>query len=225
MKQIAIFFTLLFLSFTTVVEAGVLDDFERDVMTPTIELPPTIYDCWPFEDCEADAAEEVVLTPLVFYPREDTELSLASRYHRVGMNLSAYELQIKKVYRQFGVYTRWSKYIESQPADELNLVGLYFLYRPPVQKNTSVELGIGVASMAGNEVSTGSSVYIPVRLQLNNSVAVEFSMTIIALINNILELDSCIVVKQGRLLYSIGYKSLRSPKLNLQGPTVGITYK
>ena len=223
-----IFPLLLFVS--TVTQAGVLSDFERDISTPAgyeISIPgdSSSDSCgllW--ESCESAVAETATVTPGELYPQVDTDLGLELRYHSAGKSVAAYEVQIKKNFRQFGIYARMSHYIENQPADELDLASLYFLYRPAVQKGLSAEFGIGVTTLSGNQVSSGSSVYLPIRFELKEGVAMEISVAMTALTNPLIEVAGRLVIKQGNLIYSIGHKSLRSPNMNLQGPVLGLTY-
>ena len=211
---------VLYLAVMVDVQAGVLSDFELDVITPTVPDVPAFIsdesaDCLFYQECESESDEPVDLSSVavVFYPREDSTLRLDFRYHTTANNVDAYELQMKKVARSLGVYVKQSKYIESLPADELDLTSLYLLYRPASQKDISLELGAGVASLSGNQVNTAFSIYLPIQYKFNSRVSLELSVAITYLENPLTELSSGVVIQQGKLHYYAGYNSLKGPTI------------
>lgn len=230
MKQSTVLFVFAYLSVIAPLQAGVLSDFERDVTTPTTPQAPDLWQsdpdgCFWYQDCETSMPEDFVSEPTKFYPREDVTVRMDIRYHTTVNTVSAYELRMERVNRSFGVYAKLTKYTESAPAAELDLAGLYLLYRPPVQKDLTIDLGLGIGSLSGTEVNSGVSIFIPIRYNFNKNYSLDISLASTLLANPMLESSVNFVIASGVLHYSIGYNSLVGPNEKLQAPVMGIAYQ
>jgi len=211
--------------------ASRLGDFEGDVTTPSVGPSPTtpsdsssgdecsVFDetCWPPE--EAETPRKVKLLP-----REDAYLRMDLRYHNAFRQVSSYDLKVEKVNGKYGVSARYYHYLEASPATTLGAAGIYMLYRPPASKNFKVDLGVGLGSLMGQQVNTGLSLELPVKIGLSDRVSLAITPTVTYLANQMVELNGAVEVRGGKAIYSLGYKSLRGPTEKLEGPYLGFAY-
>ena len=232
MKQVFFVCGCLLLALSGTAHADRLGDFERDITTPTpgrAEPPPSSTssgddDCrWYLGEC-IPPPDQTPPPKVELFPREDAYLRLDLRYHNAGQDTVSYDLLAEKVKGKYGVSTRFYQYLEGSPATELDVAGIYFMYRPPASKKFQVEVGAGIGSLQGTQVSTGASFYLPMHVRFGEGMSLVITPTITYLTNPMLEVDGGLEIHSGKLIYTVGSKTLSGPTLRLQGGYLGLAY-
>jgi hypothetical protein len=131
---------------------------------------------------------------------------------------------VDRVNGKYGYSVRYDHYLEESPATTLGVAGIYMLYRPPASKNFQVDLGIGLGSLMGQEVNSGLSLELPVRIRLSDPVSLAITPAVTYLANQMVQINAALEVRGGKLLYALGYKTLRGPTQRLEGPYIGLGY-
>jgi hypothetical protein len=139
-------------------------------------------------------------------------------YQWVESDIDAYDYRGEIGYGPIALCYNQTRYQESGPADELDLIRVYGLYRMSFGPYLEVDVGLGKLTLDGNARDTRFSFTVPVRIHPSEYVAIEIRP---AFSENIDDVDIGVLLTPRYLSLRAGYRWVSSPGASLNGPYAG----
>lgn len=139
-------------------------------------------------------------------------------YQNISSTINANIERLEAGYGPFALFFENYAFQERAPSNTLTIEQQMFLYRMSMSKTAEVDFGIGKSVISGAQRTTLNSISLPVKIALNENVALEFRPTWADTVN-----DYELALLWGKPFWSVkaGYRTLNSPGVSLHGPFAG----
>ncbi len=230
---------------TLVTMAGILDDFERDA---TEDRPRERhrdhyeYDHWRYRQqydggrrrssgrsagLGWDMAPHRLGEPVLPFARFD------GAYQTVATNVNASDFYAQIGHEAFGLDVRHTRFTETNPSDHLDVYRIHGLFRlggafesgilrQDTQSFWEVDVGLGYVQLDGNNRQGALSITLPLLVYPSKHWGVEFRPAWATINESTLQdydLSAHFLLRYVGV--KVGYRWLKSPNLDLSGPTIG----
>lgn len=170
------------------------------------------------DDTLSSMAPRTIGEPLLPFIRFD------AHYQNAKGDVSGIDLKLELGYSLLGINLRRARFRELSPSDELDLSYIHGLYRMSLGNHVGLNVGYGRATLKGEQKSSGSSVTFPLLFHWSERLGIEGSYTASKINRNWLkDTEISLVVTERFASLSFGYRSIRGPFKNLQGPFMGLS--
>jgi hypothetical protein len=151
-------------------------------------------------------------------------LRLDAGYQSVRSDVDAWDWRAEGGYGPIGVHVNHTRYRETEPADTLDLVRVFGLYRMSFGSLLEVDLGLGALTMDSGKGENSSSfaVTLPVLLHPWDFAGLEFRP---AWAHNVSDYDLALVTGWRFASVKAGYRWVRTPSYSLDGPYAALCLK
>lgn len=148
------------------------------------------------------------------------------QHQTTDSGLYANDVRMEFGYGPLGVQGRYTRFIEELAQDSLDYAQFHVLLRLSYTQGIGLNLGAGVASLDGNDYTTGSSFTAPMFLHLTPNIGFEFRPTVSFFNGNaVTESDSMLMLTHNSTSLSLGYRSLESASQQISGPYMGLSLR
>ena len=146
-------------------------------------------------------------------------------YQYVDSDIEALGLHAEAGYGALAVQGRQTRF-EEDNGDGLNVTTLAGLLRASMGDSVELDLALGAVQFDGEEEHWGFSVGTPILVHYNEHIGFEYRPTWSRINgNSIREGDLALLLGLDHLSLKIGYRTLRSPNLELDGPYAGVSVR
>ncbi len=157
-------------------------------------------------------------------------LKVDVNYQRLQSDITAIDGRVEVGYGPFGISYRGTRFREverpeeGKPSDIMNLHEIYALYRISGTKYFEIDLGLGQATLEGNESHSGPSFTIPVKIHPLSWLGFHVAPAVSGIRGNpIYEMDGSILFTTGLISLRAGYRWLSTENETLNGPYAGFS--
>jgi hypothetical protein len=156
----------------------------------------------------------------------ETTLPLAAfniNYQNIESDIEAYDARFEAGFGPLAVLYRFTRYEETNPADELDLSWLHGVLRLSYTRYFEVGLGFGWIFLQGDKSRSGGSFTLPIRIEPSGYFGFDYRPTWGWINNNTIS-DHDFGVRVGVRYISIrgGYRWTKAGGATLKGPIVGV---
>jgi hypothetical protein len=147
-------------------------------------------------------------------------------YQNVIGDISAYSLRAEGGYGAWGIQARNTHYKEKNPADNLDYLQVYGLYRMSFGNHVEIDLGLGSSTLSGRERNSGTSFTMPILVHPNNLIGFELRPSWTDINGSgVSDWDFSMDLNYRFTALRIGYRWVRSEHEGLNGPYIGVSFR
>jgi|GEM_PF-1395706 len=145
-------------------------------------------------------------------------------YQDVESDVYAVDGRLELGYGPFGLEYRQTRYEESSPDTDLDLIQIHGLYRMTFSKHVELDLGFGAMILDGEDRSSGFSFSCPLRVRFTDMWGVEGKAGwAIIHDNTVSDYDLDVLFTLGYASIHAGYRWVDSGNADLNGPYAGLS--
>lgn len=153
-------------------------------------------------------------------------IRLDTAYQVVEPDVSAYDFRLEGGYGPVALQTRFTRYEEEMPTDQLDMIQAHILYRGSIRDVAEVDMGVGGLTLNGAESNSGFSFTMPFLLHPWKFLGFEFRPAW-AFVNNhvIQDYDLAALAGWSFIGCRVGYRWVRVGSASLDGPYAGLAVR
>lgn len=158
-------------------------------------------------------------------PRKNGEalipyLSLNAAHRNVDKDFIAHDYNAEIGYGAFSILYSKSYYRDDNSSGSLDIEQYYILYRASLGAYLEIDLGYG-ETVIDDELFE-ESITIPIRIHPNENWGIEFRP---AWAGTTIDYDTALMFGMNHISLKVGYRSVRSDNVTLDGPYVGLSMR
>lgn len=152
-------------------------------------------------------------------------LRLDGYYQQTNIDAEGGDLRLELGNGPIALQARHTRYYENNPRDELGYTQIHLMARLSFGDMVGLNLGVGGASLEGNNYTSGASFTAPILLHPSRHFGLEFRPTV-SYFNDVAfhDWDTMLMFTQGQASLLLGYRVLENPASAISGPYAGLSF-